>query len=261
MNYIKRVIKKIIIKIVFNVITNNIYILFKLDRIIVRNLNPYLTFKPLEGKTLQEIAGFSLRKEIDEVIEKSHADLKKVVRENLKSGSSVMDIGCGPGLYLKDFSSDFKLYGQDISSEMINIASKELPLAHFIEGNIMDIELPKDLDLIYSIGVLIYLPPSEIKTFIEKIYTSLKPGGILYLNYPHAISFIDLLYPDLNYVQYSPKNIEKIARKLFIIEYHQHAFDERVINLYDKKPYKSLNPNTNRTYKNSYLLIARKPLK
>jgi SAM-dependent methyltransferase len=258
MSYLKYILKYILHKFAFNIFTNNIYVALKLDRILVRRLNPYLTFKPKQGGTLQEIAGFSLRKEIDEVLDKSHADLKNLIKSNLKSGSKVLDIGCGPGLYLKDFPSDHILFGQDISSEMIHIASKELPNASFIKGNIMDVELPTDFNLIYSIGVLIYIPPSELEALISKIYNSLKPGGLFYLNYPHAISFKDLFYPDLTYVQYSPRKIEKIVSRFFKIQYHKHAFDERIVDLYDKNPYKSLNPNTNRTYKNSYLLIARK---
>jgi SAM-dependent methyltransferase len=249
---------KFIKTIISNVFTNKFLIFFGLDNFLIKRINPYLSFKPSNDKSLQEIAGFSHRPEIDEVLLQNHKVLASTVQTYIPNGGKVLDIGCGPGLYLKDFGDKYVLYGQDISQSMIDIAKKELPRGNFINGNILDVELPRELDLIYCIGVLIYIPPSQLDKFFDKIFAHLNNGGILFLNYPHAISFFDLLYSDLTYVRYSPRKIEKIISKKFNILHHSHAVDNRVVNSYDKNPYKSLNPEVDKTYRNSYLLIAQK---
>jgi len=173
-------------------------------------------------------------------------------------GGKVLDIGCGPGLYLKDFDARYTLTGLDINEGMISVARKELPQATFIQKDFISAEVPDRYNLIYSIGVLIYIARMDLEPFFKKVHDHLEAGGIFYLNYPHALSRLDLWYPDLGYIQYSPKLIEKIASKYFEVKVHRHAFDERVIDKFDPKPYVSPVKDIKKTYQNSYLLVAQK---
>lgn len=242
-----------------NIILNNLLILFKLDAKWSNRKKSYVHFKLNQSKSIQENAGYSNREEINEVLNKSKSNLLKLIQEKTLTNSSILDIGCGPGMYLsllKDNS--YNLHATDINQSMIDEAKKNVPNATYYTGNFIDINIHQKFDFIYCIGVLIYISRNDLDVFIKKTYDLLNNGGILYLNYPHAISVGDLLYKDLTYIQYSPKLIEKLINPYFTIIQHQHAFDGRIVEIYDKKPYKNLNPNTNRTYKNSYLLIAKK---
>jgi SAM-dependent methyltransferase len=234
-------------------------IALRLENRIKTFIHPYLEFQPPHGKTLQEVAGFSLRPEINETLEKIHSKLKDTSKKFLPAyGGNVLDIGCGPGLYMDDFDKCHKLYGIDISKEMIKIASSRIPHAKFFEGDFLKIQINESFHLIYSIGMLCYISRCDIEKFFSKIHALLLADGILFLSYPHAISKWDLYYPDLSYIQYSPSLIEKIVSEKFEIIEHIHGLDGRIVGKYDVSPYKSLNPGTHRTYKNSYLLIARK---
>lgn len=259
MGLFQKAINKVVLwNISHNFVFNKILIALGLEKKVTHKFNPYHAFKPDENKTPQEIAGYSNRIEINEVIEKSKKDLTTCVEMNVKSGGKILDIGCGPGMYLKLFEGKYDLTGTDINKYMLEVASKYVKGAKFYEGDFTGIDVKGEFDLIYCIGVLIYIPRTDIKTFFQKIHGLLNKGGVLYLNYPHALSYGDTLYSNLNYIQYSPEFIDKIIRSNFEIIEHHHAFDGRVVASYDKQPYKSLNPNTHRTYKNSYLLIAKK---
>lgn len=243
-----------------NILFNNVVVFLQFEKKLKKYYNPYIKFIPDRKKTLQETAGFSVRPEINEVLEQLHAKLKETSVRYFPAGGNILDIGCGPGLYLKDFDERYKLSAIDISNEMLKIAAREIPRAKYYHGDFIEIALQEKYSLIYSIGMLIYVARNDLEKYFEKIYQSLHMEGILFLSYPHAISKMDLYYPDLSYIQYSPALIEKIALERFIIIEHRHGFDGRIIGKYDTRPYKSLNPATSRTYKNSYILIARKKI-
>lgn len=256
---VKKIISKILVwNLSHNFIFNKFLIAIKIDKKVASFTNPYLSLTPNKDKTVQENAGYSIRPEINEVLEKSKKDLLNSIEVNLKSGDSILEIGCGPGMYLNLILNQYKKTACDINTGLLEIAKKQVPDAKFYSGNFTSIPFNETFDFIYCIGVLIYFTPTELKEVLNKMYQLLNSGGILYLNYPHAISKADVRFTDLTYVQYSPAYIEKLIKNKFEIISHQHAFDERIIETFDKQPYKSLNPNTNRTYKNSYLLVAKK---
>lgn len=256
---VKKIITKVLIwNLSHNFIFNKFLIAFKLDKKVASFTNPYLSLSPNTNKTVQENAGYSLRPEINEVLEKSKNDLLSCIEVNLKSGGSILEIGCGPGMYLNLIPNNYKKTACDINTGLLEIAKKQVPDAKFYLGNFTSIPFNETFDFIYCIGVLIYFTPTELKEVLNKMYQVLNSGGTLYINYPHAISKSDVHFKDLTYVQYSPDYIENLIGNKFEIISHQHAFDGRIIENYDTQPYKSLNPNTNRTYKNSYLLVAKK---
>ncbi len=256
---ILRPFKGLLFKAVNNVLVNNFLILFRLENRFKAFYNPYVTFQPVKEKNLQENAGFSDRPEINEVIEKIHRLLQETSRSNVPATGAVLDIGCGPGLYLKDFEAGHQLTGLDINEEMLKMAKKQVPQAGFVQGDFISARFDGSFDLIYSIGVLIYISRSDLPAFFEKVNAHLNSGGVFFLSYPHAIRFMDLFYPNLRYIQYSPRLIEKMARKYFKILKHEHIVDGRKVGSYDKDPFTTDHSRNNRTYQNSYLLIAQKP--
>jgi cyclopropane fatty-acyl-phospholipid synthase-like methyltransferase len=242
-----------------NFILNFLIRSFGLEKAIYHRSNPYLHFKVDPKKSTQENAGYSDRPEINEVVERTKQDLRNTVSELCKQDAQILDIGCGPGQYLSLFKeTKIRLQGTDISLEMISECRKNIPEAQYTAGDFMQLNFKNKFDLIYCIGVLVYIPRTEIKTFFKKVHSLLEPGGIFYLNYPHALSLLDTLFNDLSYIQYSPSFIEKCSAPYFEILKHEHAVDGRKITDYDRRPYKSLNPSTDRTYRNSSLLVIRK---
>ncbi len=242
-----------------NILLNNLLIHLKLETKFAPLRHRYKNFKTDHTKTLQEIAGFSLRPEINDYLSKSHADLQKTANQFFPEGARILEIGCGPGLYLKDFNTEkHKLFAIDITKDMLELAQKENPSCTFYYGHFMETPISQKFNFIYNVGVLMYFSRTQINAVFKKMADILHPKGLIYINYPHAIRYADIFYPDLTYIQYSPALIEKIAAKYFTVLNHHHAYDGRKVGAYDQTPYKSENPERKTTYKNSYLLIAQK---
>lgn len=251
---IKRIVKKLLHYLLNNIFVNNIIIFLRLENYFKKTQKHWISNRVNNHKSLEENAGFSNYKDVQDARDKVRSELKRIKRHYLCEGAKVLDIGCGPGLFLSDFEKSFELTGIDLSKEMISIALERLPHAKFSLGDFLTVGFNEKFNLIYSISVLQYVTRMNMDKFFKKTFALLEPDGILFVSYPHALSFWDTLYYDLEYISYSPAFIQKIvSRYLKIIEHH-HIFDGRVVGKYDTKVYK--NPELCRTYKNSYLLIA-----
>ncbi|ABK19023.1 Methyltransferase type 11 [Syntrophobacter fumaroxidans MPOB] len=211
-----------------------------------RNFNP--------AKSLQENVGFSHREDVEAALSKVHGTLWSFACGNLEEGASILDLGSGTGLIAKRMSSRFKIVGIDISEELTRVARKENPQCEFHVGDFLSFECGSDFALIYSIGVLMYFPPSRLRLFFERAHEVLRPGGYLFLQYSHALKRSDLWFPDISSIKYSPAIVERCAAEFFKIEAHHHSFfEEKIVQDYDRDPFPM------DSFVNGYLLIARRP--
>ncbi len=241
-----------------NIIINNIFIFFHLENYLKRVKTYWMSYKINPNKSEQENAGYSHVKDVQKAIDITHDILKETGRKVLGPGLNVLDIGCGPGLYLKDFPSNVNLYGVDISAKMIELAKKNNPTANFYEGEFLPANITQTFTLIYSVGMMMYVSRSDLRKFFDKIYNLLDKDGILFISYSHAIARKDLFYPDINYIQYSPALLSKVASERFTVLQNKHVVDDRILDSYDKFPYKPTIAGMDRTYINSSILIVQK---
>jgi SAM-dependent methyltransferase len=219
----------------------------------------WINYQPDPNKSHQENAGYSHIKDVQECIDKTHVLLKETVNKYLGTNkSNILDIGCGPGLYLKDFPTQHHLFGIDINKKMLALAKQTVPHANLFHGDFLKNKFEIKFEFIYSIGVIQYSPPDESNEFFNNVAHLLNTGGFVFISYPHAISENDILYPNMNFVHYSPNYLNDLIAKRFKLLQNRHLFDARVITDFDRSPYKPLNPRTDRTYKNSSILIAQK---
>ncbi|MGZ3899583.1 MAG: class I SAM-dependent methyltransferase [Bacteroidia bacterium] len=237
--------------------------LFGLDGYLNDASQDYIDYKPDTSKSLQEIAGYANRPEINDVLKSLHRQLKECVEKHRASvtGSeySILELGCGPGLYLQDFnSSGYKLTGIDVSNEMCSLARKNVPAADIIHGHFLKHEFNTTFDCIYSIGVLMYFSKGQVKRVFDKMHALLNKNGIIFISYPHAFRKKDLTYHDFTYVHYSPSFLEKLVTEKFTVLHHLHQDQQKKVTDYDRTPY--INPENydNRSYVNNYIIILQK---
>ena len=256
---IKKLIRK---KILNNQWINPVLKLFKLDAVFNDLSQDYVDFKPDTSKSLQEIAGYSNKAEINATLTSIHHQLIDTIAAHKKSLQSapysILDIGCGPGLYLQNFKADNTLTGIDISGEMCKIAKQHLNEAEIIHDHFLNHHFSKKYDAIYSIGVLIYFSRTQLISFFEKLNDLLKSSGIVFISYPHAFRKKDLAYHDYTYVHYSPEYLEKIVQEKFDIVHHMHQNQKTKISDYDKNPFINSNNYDSRSYVNSSILVLKK---
>lgn len=257
---LQKLFRKISVLLLNNIPVNNLLILTGYDHLIKLLLKNWSKINFDKKLSLLENSGFSDLPVIQEVLNKSHQELQHTYRNLLHSQGKVLDVGCGPGLFLKDFEHSKELYGLDMNPEFIEIAKTNLPYVKFILGNYLKTTLNIKFKLIYANGMLMYIERSRLKYFFEKTRDNLEEGGIVFITYSHALMMKDVLYSDLSFIRYSPRLIEKIVSEYFSIIKHEHLYDGRKVGLYDKKHYYFPDGNNNRldTVQNSYILIARK---
>jgi SAM-dependent methyltransferase len=104
----------------------------------------------------------------------------------LNPNSSILDLGCGPGLASKIFyEAKHTVTCLDSSKEMLRIASEEVHNASFILGDIRElgnIFYPKSFDGIWAGGSLLHMSKKEIPEVFNQIYSVLRNNGIFYLS-------------------------------------------------------------------------------
>lgn len=235
-----------------NILVNNLLIALKLDTKKELSAGHWKAFKYDSKKSIQQNAGFSHTAEVEEALQKVKDKLVNTLQTNVSKDAKVLDLGCGPGIYMNLLKDHYQLTGVDISEEMLQSASSLLPNHKFYKGNFLSIEFEERFNAIYSISVLEYVPVSSLRSFFKKCSDLLENKGVLFIQYPHALKRSDLYYPDRNYINYSPEKISKIAGEYFTVIENKQSFDGRETCLYDEKPY----PTTSKTFKNGYLLIA-----
>ena len=105
---------------------------------------------------------------------------------HLKPKSKILDAGCGSG---RD-SLAFKKMGHivtafDISPVMVSIASKNLsqPVLHCA---FHEISFYEEFDAVWACASLLHIPLNELPAALEKLFSALVYGGILYMSFKYG---------------------------------------------------------------------------
>lgn len=263
--FVRKLANKIASVLLNNPTTNWILIVTGYDHLPKEALrkNNYNKREYLDKLSPEENVGYSLIPEIQKLVDAAQVRLRTFAVEHLKDGQAILDIGCGTGLFLKRFNEDsFEIYGIDLNRAFLDKAKAILPKAHLFNANYLTgFSAPRKFDLICSFSVTMYIEPSRMKAFFDKIYDDLNPGGYVFIQYSHAMSFTDLLYPELTYIKYSPRRIDKIVSQKFITIKHEHFYDGHKVGWYDKERYYFPDGTNTRldTLENSFILILQKP--
>jgi len=237
-----------------NRFVNNLLIATGYDAKLQLAAKQWKLFNYNTSKTIQENAGFSHTKEVEDALTIIKNKLINTLKTYITAGDNILDFGCGPGIYMSLLNKTYTVAGIDVSEAMITSAKKQLPGNTFFCSNFLNTEFSNHYNALYSISVLEYVPVSKIDEFFQKCASILNKGGIIFIQYPHAVCKADLYYPDRNYINYSPALISRVASTYFDIIENNQSYDNRETCDYDRTPY----PTASKVFTNGYLLIAKK---
>lgn len=177
--------------------------------------------------------------------EAQEAKLELICRKlQLRSGQTVLDIGCGWGGFAKYAAEKYgvKVVGITISKEQVKLA-QELCQGLPVEIRLQDYRMLTDkFDAIVSIGMFEHVGYKNYRTFIKKVQQLLREDGLFLL---HTIGgntsvhngepWIDkYIFP--NGMLPSPKQITAAIEKLFVLEdWHNFSadYDKTLMAWYD----------------------------
>lgn len=116
-----------------------------------------------------------------EIMRSVKEDLILPFSSRLKDGADLAIFGSGTGRDVKVLSSlGHNCVGYDICPGMIKEAKKRVPGCSFIHADITKETLPQEsFDGIFSDSVFSYLKTNDLEILLDKIYSYLRPGGIL----------------------------------------------------------------------------------
>ncbi|KAI8803625.1 S-adenosyl-L-methionine-dependent methyltransferase [Cladochytrium replicatum] len=118
-----------------------------------------------------------------------------VTGEQLKKGLTVLDIGCGSGIWLAEMHRDFpagSYFGADISTTAFAETFKDLAGSdkiQLVEGNVLE-RLPfgdNTFDFVHQQFLVYGVPEAKWPHVIAEIHRVLKPGGVADLIEPVAL--------------------------------------------------------------------------
>ncbi|MCL2527601.1 MAG: class I SAM-dependent methyltransferase [Defluviitaleaceae bacterium] len=120
---------------------------------------------------------------------RKHSFVRKSVRwinsiAPVQQFSSLLDLGCGPGIYAEEFHhAGYKVTGVDFSERSVNYAKnsaleKGLPIAYY-QRDYLTLDFIDEFGLVtiinFDFGVL---STDDRAKVLSKVYTALKPGGL-----------------------------------------------------------------------------------
>lgn len=108
------------------------------------------------------------------------AELIQVLRNYLPAGSSILELGMGPGKDLAILSQDYTVTGSDNSQIFLDIFRKDNPQADLLRLNALTIQTNRQFDCIYSNKVLHHLNQNELKQSLQRQNDVLHPNGLAF---------------------------------------------------------------------------------
>lgn len=105
-------------------------------------------------------------------------ELIPLLRQVLADGSTVLELGMGPGVDLDLLAQHYQVTGSDMSDVFLERYRQIHPTADLLHLDAVTLDTTRVFDCIYSNKVLHHLKPHELRTSLQRQATLLQPGGI-----------------------------------------------------------------------------------
>jgi len=154
---------------------------------------------------------------VDQYIEMAEGydgrELIEALRNHLPSGSSILEIGMGPGKDLALLQRHFRATGSDSSAIFVNRCRALDPSSDVLVLDAVNIDTARHFDAIYSNKVMHHLSKEDTARSLGAQHRVLNPGGIAL----HSLWFGDECEErhGLLFQQYTPESFSELLDERF----------------------------------------------
>lgn len=199
------------------------------------------------------------QKTVRDIYKYQHALMKKMLTDSVNSAFKsihkqniiLLDIGCGDGRSLKDIADmklSIKLYGCDYNFIRLVRAKKLVPSATLFLNDVNNDAITKNSCDIILLNHVIEHVKDDVG-LLRKIYSYLRPGGVLILGTPQEGTFLCRLrnYVLEPYIMFKTDHVQfytdkkllaKIKKTKFTVEsfeYYNYHFPHSILDRYIRK--------------------------
>lgn len=154
--------------------------------------------------------------------------------ENLKTGSFILDVGSGRGIFAKQLAdAGYKVIGIDFEKNIVEKSNSHIKdwglegKLKFMEADVLDIPFAdQSFDGVCDFGLLENLYPEDWAKYSEEIHRVLKTGGF-YLN-------LSLSRETQRFFEFNPKSSESGEFQKYGVHYHFFEKEE-IAKIFENK--------------------------
>lgn len=166
------------------------------------------------------------KKNIEQYIEMAEGydgkALIDILQKYLPQGSSVLELGMGPGKDLLLLSEHYQVTGSDQSEAFVERFKKLYPDMNAVQLDAVTIEIDKTFDAIYSNKVLHHLTTEQLKTSFQQQARILNDGGIALHSFWHGEQEEE--HFGMRFVYYTEATLRNcVGTEYEIVDIHHYA--------------------------------------
>ncbi len=169
---------------------------------------------------------FEYKKNIKEYINMSMGydgkDLIEVLKTHLKAGSTLLELGMGPGKDLDILAETYTITGSDFSTLFLELYKNSHPDADLLRLDAVKLNTERKFDCIYSNKVLHHITQKELQISFNHQLRLLNKNGLVF----HSFWYGDKEenHHGLRFIYYTKETIHKLIHSDFeLIEFKQYT--------------------------------------
>lgn len=145
----------------------------------------------------------------------SGAELYDVLEKHLEKGSSILELGSGPGNDIAHFRINFSVTGSDMSDEFISRCTNKFVNIPFLKLDAVSIDTNEVYDCLFSNKVLHHLKRDQLDKSLKRQQQVIKEGGL----FAHTFWLGDKEFTmeDMLFVFYDKDELLTMVSKYFTI--------------------------------------------